>query len=300
MRILLFLKRLLFLYLSILVASLATTNQSDATTLRSRVKLLAKEKTKDFTSIIGHLNYKDKNSRNALHHAAMFGNFQLIKFMIANGDGLITLTKDNWGWLPLDYAIREAIRSNKSESMLIVSYILEKTHGINGVDDYKGNDELVGNTHGWPPLNWAILADSPERVEQLITEGSKVLYWITHSPANTLEVAKVMGNKEVMHKLLSTTDIRGRTVLHKIVSFTLKPVLDTDFDRNKRIINALLEQGADPYALDENNQTPLDILESLPIQYPKYNEKRRSQIRKLLQSYMIPNTGVSNNHQKAD
>ena len=295
----------LSLLLTVTVQGLAV-----ATPLRNQVKSLVNKQLSKSLAIIQEINQTDKYGRNALHYAAELGDLSLVKFLINNG--VNTKAQDNTGLLPLDYAISEAEEVKSAQQMLIVSYILEKTYGINGRDD-----------KGWPPLNWALLSGDPQYVEDLILRGSRL-------QSSALDVAILMNDEKIMASLTKNERIlaviserilavirggihsveefdrdyekidllfnhgadpnspteSGKTILYEIVSYIFRGVVYSDeFDRAYEMIELLLKNGADPNFLDENNHTPLGFLASLPTGYDVHLERRRIQIGKLLQSY---------------
>ena len=161
---------------------LTATIQGLATPLRDQVKSLVNKRlskslvdrylSKSLT-LADKINQVDDYGCNALHYAAEFGDLSLVKFLINNGAN--TKAENNNGLLPLDYAISEAEEVKSAQQMLIVSYILEETHGINGRDD-----------QGWPPIYWAILAGNLKRVNELIDKGtSNAILFSPYDPSSS-------------------------------------------------------------------------------------------------------------------
>lgn len=235
-------------------------------TIANQVRALVGMELTNSLPIVAKIKDLDEKGRNALHHAAMFGDLALVEFLTSNG--ATTKTHDVDGLLPLDYAIREAETSKTSEQMLIVSHILEMTWGVNGRDE-----------KGWLPINWAILAGDLRRVSELIDKGteSRFLYNLRTDPFN---LAMLINNDELIKLLVSVwgvdiiwaavvdddltkfkkileelegkvniTDKHGETPLHKVALYGAK-----------KFAELLLDAGAELNATNDFGETPLAAL----------------------------------------
>ena len=261
-----------------LLLVLFIADRGEATSLRTQIRSLVGAKLTGSLSlaIVANVNAVDEDGRNALHHAAEFGDLPLVEFLTANG--VNTRARDKDGQLPLDYAIGEAEKSENSQQALVVSHILEKTYGVNGFDE-----------KGWPPINWAILAGDLQRVIELVDRGVSINYSLTYRRASTFELAELMGNQEIVNYLISVwgatilweainqgkytvvrellerglfdvnaTDEYGQTLLHRVVNkFRRGP---SGSRRTEEMVDLLLEFGANPNAVDNLGQTPLHLI----------------------------------------
>ena len=175
-------KFLIILNLLTLGLLFVATNYGQATAVRSQARL----------SLVS-----DIYGRNNLHYVAELGDLSSVKSLIAKSvkqetiDDLL-FTKDEDGLLPVDFAIKAAEEDygENTEQMLIVSYLMEETWGVDGRDN-----------NGWRPIYWAILAGNYQRVKELIDKGARIDGYGHASPPTAFDLAKSMQNKPIINLL---------------------------------------------------------------------------------------------------
>ena len=141
--------------------SLANYRQSTSPVLREYVRSLVGARLDNSLAIVKQINSVDDAGLSPLHHAAIFGDLPLIKFLWINGaDPTI---RDYNELLPFDYAERRTRRFMLPDQMVIVSYLLEKTWGVNGTDE-----------QGWTALMWAIVSGNRQRIKELVDAGASL------------------------------------------------------------------------------------------------------------------------------
>ena len=168
--------------------SLANYRQSTSPVLREYVRSLVGAQLDNSLAIVKQINTVDDAGLSPLHHAAIFGDMPLIKFLWVNGaDPTI---RDYNELLPFDYAERRARRFMLPQQMVIVSYLLEKTWGLDGTDE-----------QGWTALMWAIVSGSRGRVRELVDAGASL---DAGRVQNAIDVAVTMGVNDDFIELLAS------------------------------------------------------------------------------------------------
>ena len=173
--------------------SLAGYRQSSPV-LREYIRSLCGARLDNSLVVVEQINVVDDAGLSPLHHAAIFGDLPLTKFLLANGAD--PLLKDDNGLRPFDYAERLARLFMLPRQMIIVSYLLEKTWGVNGTDQ-----------QGWTALMWAIVGGGHVRVKELLNAGALV---VTGRVQNAIDVAVVMKvDDDFVELLVSNSPIDG-------------------------------------------------------------------------------------------
>lgn len=168
--------------------SLANYRQSTSPVLREYVRSLVGAQLDNSLVIVKQINSVDDAGLSPLHHAAIFGDLPLIKFLWVNGADPAIIDYNEL--LPFDYAERRARRFMLPQQMVIVSYLLEKTWGLDGTDE-----------QGWTALMWAIVSGSRGRVKELVDAGASL---DAGRVQNAIDVAVTMGVNDDFIELLAS------------------------------------------------------------------------------------------------
>lgn len=144
--------------------------------LREYIRSLGGAHLDNSLVIVNQINVVDDAGLGPLHHAAILGDLPLIKFLLANGAD--PMLKDNNDLRPFDYAERLARWFMLPQQMVMVSYLLEKTWGVNGTDE-----------QGWTALMWAIVGGDRVRVKELLDAEALV---VAGRVQNAIDVAVTM------------------------------------------------------------------------------------------------------------
>jgi ankyrin repeat protein len=182
------------------------------------------------------LNPYDEDGFTPLHYALFNGYFQIAKLLIENGADVNGRNKKT-GDTPLHYAIY-----HKGEGAYnFIQYLLEKGADINSQDDY-------GDT----PLHRAVRQEDVNMVELLIKEKPNLN--IPDKPRDTPLITAVRLNNVAITKLL----IKAKADLNIPEGMTRDtPLHLACMEKNKEIVEALINNGAAINPRDINGLTPL-------------------------------------------
>ena len=135
---------------------------SSPSTISQQVQSLRGSSFQTMMNILDNIDATDELGRSFLHYATIFGNVQLVKFLLKYQNN--TDFKDKDGKTPFDHALQRAQDDNNLQQMLIVSHLLEHRNGINTEDE-----------RGWTPLLWAMLSGNITRIEELLKGDAEMV-----------------------------------------------------------------------------------------------------------------------------
>ena len=135
---------------------------SSSSSISQQVQSLRGSSFQTIMNILDNIDATDELGRSFLHYATIFGNVQLVKFLLKYQNN--TDFKDKDGKTPFDHALQGAQDDNDLQQMLIVSYLLEHRNGIDTEDE-----------RGWTPLLWAMISGNLSRVEELLKGDAELV-----------------------------------------------------------------------------------------------------------------------------
>lgn len=141
---------------------LVITGSAQATNISQQVQALRGASSQAMMGIIDKIEVTDDLGRGFLHYATIFGNVQLVRFILKHQNNVNFKDKD--GKTPFDHALQGAQDNHNLQQMVIVSHLLEHRHGINAQDE-----------SGWTPLLWAMISGNISRVEELLKGGATLV-----------------------------------------------------------------------------------------------------------------------------
>ena len=223
-----------------------------------------------------NINAKDKENQTPLHKACQTGNPEIIKLLLDNDKNSLK-SRDNYGNTPLHLA---CLKGNNIKSLEIIS-------------QYNPNYELT-NQFQSSALHSACSStgpDAPKIVKLLINKGADINA-IDNKNQTPLHIACKTGNPEIIKLLLDndkdslkSRDDYGNTPLHlacfegnnieslEIISkykpnyeltnqyqcSALHSACSSKTENAPKIVEFLINNGANINAKDNRNQTPLDL-----------------------------------------
>jgi len=190
------------------------------------------------------VNMRDSTGQSPLHLAAQKNRPKIAKLLIDNGAKIDM--KDNYPKTPLLYAAEE-------NNLEVSKVLIENGCDVNAEDDIgctslhytrdaniakllieKGADVNKKDNDGITPLCYAVFGQEPQMVDLLVRSGSDV----------NIKVKTGVGEGV------------GTCLLIAVYGYNNHPI------EYKKIIEALLQNGADPNIKDNFGQTPLDVAKS--------------------------------------
>ena len=168
-----------------------------------------------------HLNTPDESGLSPLHHAALKGHRNIVQLLVENGAHLNA--PDGSGLCPLHHAASKGHR-------YIVQHLFENGAHLNAPDG-----------KGLSPLHHAALKGESTTVQLLISLGADP----------QLTKAAKLGQYDILRELLQAgTD-------PNLISTSEFPLLYAAFKGHKRVVQLLLQRGANPRKQDKYGTTPL-------------------------------------------
>jgi ankyrin repeat protein len=127
-----------------------------------------------------------------------------------------------------------------------------------------GADVNAKDNEGWTALHWAASWGDKEVAELLIKNGADIDAK-DNEGETPLHIAAQFGQKEIVELLLSSDanvnakENKGWTPLHHVTSLTFEDLVKYD---SQLTVEQLVVKGADVNSMNEDRETPLDLLSS--------------------------------------
>lgn len=204
----------------------------------------------------------DHDGKTVLHLASIAGNIRAVDEILAAGDTLVLIDKeDNQRKNALDYALQRP--DSKNHMIIAEKLIVSGFNSDEPVFDYLAQAARSANYNirrgdGLAPVHYAVQDNSYGLISFLFDKKIDVNIK-NASGSSPLHEAARTGNIPVMRMLLdqgalvNARDAKGNTPLH----------IGIPADVHREAINLLLERGADPNIRDEHGESPLHIVVSL-------------------------------------